>query len=127
MKNTDPDSEPVTTITSQLPEVNSKMDKRGRISHTKYEVTSKERKNILINLGDSSLLLYQFYLRMAAIPDASMEDVAAAEYLFWSIRKVRSIRKRLEKSGYFRKIIYKASSGKKTITYYISQDSVGNS
>ena len=103
------------------------MDKRGRVSHSKFEVSKKEREDILSNLGDSALLLYQFYLRMASIPDASMEDSDAAIYLLWNIRKVRRIRKQLENEGYFRKITYRANSGKKVCTYYISKESVDKS
>ncbi len=110
---------------NNIDEVNSKMDKRNRVSHTKYEVQEKERREILTSMGDATLLLYQYYLRMAAIPDATMEDSDAARYFDWSIRKVADNRKKLEKNGYFKKKTYKETTGNtRSITYYISKDAV---
>lgn len=105
-------------------EVNSKIDNRPKISTHRYEVLTKERSDILTLANNQALLLYEYYLRMASIPDAPMEDVDASEYFGWSASKVTRARLALEKLGYFKKIIYKSSAGKKTITYYVSKDAV---
>lgn len=111
-------------ISNLLYEGNSKMDKRNRITHTKYEVNKEERLDILTNSNEIALLLYQFYLRMAAIPDAFMEDKDAAAYFQWSVRKVATARKALEKLGYFKRITYSSSTGKKSVTYYLTKERV---
>lgn len=105
-------------------EVNSKVNKRNRIAHTKYEVQDSEREDIITNLSDAAFMLYQYYLRCASIDDIPMEDRNAQAYFKWSTSKVARARKQLEKAGYFKKIIYTATSGKRTITYYISKDRV---
>ena len=105
-------------------EANSKMDKRNRITHTKYEVQQKERLDILDNAGDQALLLYEFYLRMAAIPDATMEDSDVRRYFKWDLQKVARNRRALEKLNYFRKITYTSSNGRRSVTYYLTKDRV---
>ena len=105
-------------------EVNSKVNKRNRIAHSKYEVQLEERQDIITNLSDAAFMLYQYYLRCASIDDTPMEDDDAALYFGWSIRKVARARKQLENEGYFKKVVYSSSAGKKAITYYISKERV---
>ena len=114
----------IANITNSNSESNSKMDKRTRITHTKYEVNRKEREDILHNIGDSAFMLYQYYLRMAAIQDSFMEDSDASAYFGWAIRKVARNRKALEKAGYFKRIAYSSACGKKSITYYLTKERV---
>lgn len=109
------------------PEVNSRMTKSNRAVYTKYEVQKEERQDILKNLGDAALLLYQYYLRMESMQNIPMEDDEAAHYLLWSKRKTARIRKQLIKAKYFKKIVFISSKGKKTVTYYIGQEEVNKS
>ena len=111
-------------LPSIFSEVNSKVDKRNRIPQTKFEVTSAERYDIIDNAGDSAFMLYQYFLRMAAIPDAPMEDDNAAKYFSWSKRKVANNRKLLEALGYFKKITYCSRKGKRSVTYYLTKPRV---
>jgi len=90
----------------------------------KFEVTSAERYDIIDNAGDSAFMLYQYFLRMAAIPDAPMEDDNAAKYFSWSKRKVANNRKLLEALGYFKKITYCSRKGKRSVTYYLTKPRV---
>jgi len=111
-------------LPSIFSEVNSKVDKRHRIPQTKFEVTDYERYDIITNAGDSAFMLYQYYLRMAATPDAPMEDDNAATYFSWSKRKAATNRKLLEALGYFKKITYCSRKGKRSVTYYLTKPRV---
>ena len=93
---------------------------------TKFEPSDRERLDILKQANEQAFLLYQYYLRMASIGEQSMEDSAAAEYFNWSTRKVATARKALEKLGYFKRIIYTSSTGKKSVTYYVDKETVIN-
>ena len=113
-------------VLQKIPEVNSKVNKRNRIPHSKYEVQQEEKDDILTTLNDQAFMLYQYYLRMASIEDSFMEDSNAASYFKWKLQKVSRTRKLLEKAGYFKKITYTSNTGNKSITYYISKDRVNN-
>jgi len=102
------------------------VDRNNKIIHTKYEVTQTEREDIISSLGDAAFMLYQYYLRCASMTEVPMEDANAANYFKWSIRKVARARKLLETAGYFKKITYSSSVGKKAVTYYISKNRVAN-
>ena len=115
---------PTTILANQFNEVNSKVNKRNRVAHTKYEVQHAEREDIIANLSDAAFMLYQYYLRCASIDDTPMEDINASTYFGWSIQKVARARKQLENAAYFKKVIYTSTKGKKSVTYYLSQDRV---
>ena len=104
-------------------ETNSKTGRRQAVQ-TKYEPTNEERQDIIQTLSDSAFMLFQYYLRMATIPDSIMEDINAATYFHWDISKVSRLRRALEKENYFRRITFTANSGKKSTTYYIGKDIV---
>ena len=115
---------PRNVINITFDEAHYLMEKRKRIPATKYEVNADERHDILQNAGDQALLLYQYYLRMAAIPDSTIEDTDAMNYFGWSKAKVARNRRALEKLNYFRKITYTSSNGRRSVTYYLTKDRV---
>ena len=104
-------------------ETNAKTGRRQTV-HTKYEPTNEERQEIINEVSDSAFMLFQYYLRMATIPDSVMEDGNAATYFGWDITKVSRLRRALEKVKYFKKEVFTSSSGKKTTTYYVGKDIV---
>ena len=108
------------------PEIHCICEKKDKALYIKYYLSSEERKEIL-KLGEAACLLYEFYLRMASIPQQSMEDDVAIKYFGWNIHKVRRYRQVLHKNGWFNSVRFTYTNSNKGITYYVGKNAVRQS
>jgi len=99
-------------------EYTSKIDQKPVRKSNMYMLTEEERKEMLSTLGDSAVILYEFYLRKAGYSDYSFKDEDAARKLAWDISKVQRTRLKLVKAGWFYQSTGKLTNHKKiTVTY----------
>ena len=99
-------------------EFTSKIDQKPVRKSNMYMLTEEERKEMLVTLGDSAVILYEFYLRKAGYSDYSFKDTDAAKKLAWDISKVQRTRLKLVKAGWFYQSTGKLTNNKKiTVTY----------
>lgn len=108
----------------QLDEVNYHCHKQPNAFYTKYYLSNEQRVELGKAVGDAGLLLYEYYLRMAAIGTVPMTDETAALYFGWNTRKVRRYRRALEKIGWYANVRYSLHDGRKGMAYYIGKPTV---
>jgi hypothetical protein len=81
--------------------------------------------DIAAKLGDSAVLLYMHYLRMAATDHPVITDANAAVSLGWHERKAQKYRLALTRLGYYKQIHFTRTDGVKMIIYHVGQEAVG--
>lgn len=112
------------SLIASIQEINMQVKKQDNAFYTKYYLNGNERREIITVCGDSACLLYEYYLRLAAIEDVVITDEDAANYFSWSIQKVQKTRLKLEKAGWYKSVRYTLTDGRKGITYYIGKEAV---
>ena len=102
-------------------------DKNEKTIYMKYYVTHKEHIEIAQTIGDSAVLLYMYYLRMASTAHPVINDELAAQSLGWNARKVMRYRQLLVKDNWYREIKYSRPGGSRGVEYHIGKDAVKRS
>ena len=64
-------------------------------------LSAVEKKEIITTLGDPACLLMDFYLSKSSVPDYTFKDEAVVRAFGWTARKVKSIRQKLTRAGWY--------------------------
>lgn len=107
-----------------IDEINVHCDKKDKAMYLKYYLSADERRELIKEIGDPACMLYEYYLRMASIPNQVITDDLAADYFGWNTRKVKRYRQALTKAGWFDAAKYTIAKTRKGISYYIGKDAV---
>lgn len=89
-------------------------------------LTTADKKQLMQECGDASLILFEYYLSKAGIEEYDFADDKVAKSLGWGIRKVQETRKRLIKAGYFAQQHGKYSNGNKIVTTYLGKETINS-
>ncbi len=100
-------------------------EKKDKNLYMSYYVSHKEHLDIAQTIGDSAVLLYQHYLRMAAVTHPIITDESAAASLGWTPRKAKRYRLLLTRHKYYYQAKYKIN-GMPGIQYHIGQAAVSH-
>ncbi len=101
-----------------------KAEKKSTIHHNYYTHVS-ERKDIIFEVGDAGLLLYEYYLALAgANSKVEICDKAAASYFGWDISKAKRVRQKLTRKSWFKSENFIYSDGTKGTTYYLGKKEI---
>ena len=89
-----------------------------------YSLGHTERKTLIREIGIHSLVLFEYYLRLASTENALITDADAAEYFDWAPTTAKRHRLNLVKHGWL--AIEKAtlSNGRRVEVYYLGKDEV---
>lgn len=79
-------------------------------------LTLKQKKEVMKLVGDSGLVLLEFYLSKLNVPQYEYKDEKTAIALGWTVRKVLEYRLRLVKADLFKQESYGSGSRKAVIT-----------
>ena len=90
----------------------------------KYYISSDEHLEIAQTIGDSAVLLYMYYLRMAATEHPVITGEGAARSLGWTVRKARRYREELSKHRWFRQVKFTRPDKTKMINYHVGREAV---
>ena len=103
--------------------ITTKIKKKPNMKRTFTYVSSKERLQIIKNVGDAGALLFIYYVEKASTPNFTYPDSAAAKALCWKESKVQRVRLALIKEGWFKSIGYVNGTTKEKITvFYLGED-----
>jgi hypothetical protein len=105
-------------------EINIKMESR-KAQYSKFYLTQEERRALIQECGDSSVLLLEYYIRLAAVGDKEIIDSNTAKYFGWTVDKVRRVRRQLVAGGWFAHKRYRIDENTKGVTYYIGSHARG--
>lgn len=100
--------------------------KNEKTIYMKFYITHQEQLEITESIGDSAVLLYMYYLRMASLPHPVITDETAAKSLGWTPRKVKRYRLLLVKDGWYKESKYTRGNGTKGVEYHIGKDAVSH-
>ena len=90
---------------------------------TMIYLSIKEKKEVILECGDSALIMYDFYISKGGARDYQFSDGKTATALGWDERKAQRIRLKLEKSKYIKTIPFR--NGKKLhIVTYLGKENV---
>lgn len=112
------------TALEHFDEINVHCDKKDKAMYLKYYLSAEERRSLIQEVGDAACMLYEYYLRMASIPNQVITDDMAAEYFGWNTRKVRRYRQALTNAGWYDSARYTIAKVRKGISYYIGKEAV---
>lgn len=99
-------------------------DKSEKKLFMKYFISTTEHLDIAKQIGDSAVLLYIQYLRMATFTHPSITDEGVARSLGWTVRKTRRYREALIKLGYYKRVSFTRPDGNKMVVYHIGKEAV---
>lgn len=111
-------------ISGTIDEVNVHCDRKDKALYIKYYLSAVERRELIKTLGDPACMLFEYYLRMASIPNQIITDNLAAEYFGWNSRKVRRYRQALQQAGWYAHSKYSISKHRRGVSYYIGREAV---
>jgi len=112
------------SLSQTVDEINVHCEKQDKNLYIKYYLSTAERKELITELGDAACLLFEYYLRMASIPNPEISDQRAAAYFGWSTRKAQRYRQALQREGWFDLAKYNISRNRKGVSYYIGKKAV---
>ena len=78
-------------------------------------MTWTQKKEVIRDTNEVGLVLLEFYYSKAGLWDYGYADDKVAYALDWSITKVRDNRIKLEKTGYFHKVVVRGRKDTSTI------------
>ena len=107
-------------------EINVKLPHKKAAYYVRHYLNEQERRNLIQEVNDSGVLLYDYYLRLAAVGDVEITDERAAEYFGWPQSKAKRTRLQLVKKGWFKESRYTIEKVRKGVTYYLGKDSVAS-
>lgn len=99
-------------------------EKNTKGLYMKYYIANQEHLAIAQDIGDSAVLLYMYYLRMATTEHPVITDIGAAKSLGWTERKARRYRGELTKHGWYKQVKFTRPDGTRMITYHIGREAV---
>lgn len=99
-------------------------DKPIKKLYLKYHISSKEHLQIAEQIGDSGVLLFMHYLRMASLDHPVITDAGVAASLGWTERKARRYRGELTKFGWYKEVRFTRPDGTKMVNYHIGKEAV---
>lgn len=117
----------LSTTSKPADEISIRCRKNPKEIYSKYFISDIERKHLIKDLGDAACMLYEYYLRMAAVGNRELCDILAADYFGWNTYKVKRNRLALARAGWFRQVRSSFSDGRKGLTYYIGEEAVTES
>ena len=88
-------------------------------SRKMYVPTMEEKVAIMKDCKETGLVLLEHYANMKS--NASFSDQAVASNLCWNWTKVQRVRISLEQNGYFKRINFSSSNGRKLTRYIIGK------
>ena len=94
-------------------------------AHRKYYVKDTERRELISEVKETGLILYEYFLSLISRPGSTeITDDDTAAYFGWDLAKVRRVRQNLIRFGWFRSESFTYSGGRKGSTYYIGKEAV---
>ncbi len=91
--------------------------------NTMFYLGLKEKKEVILECGDSALVMYEFYISKGGMKDYMFSDKKTGMALGWNESKVKRIRLKLEKHRYIKTLTFKNPKGKFIVTY-LSKENV---
>ena len=84
-----------------------------------------EKVVLMKECGDAAVILLEFYMSKAGMPGYVYTDQKSATALKWTVAKVRFVRGKLQKAGYYcMKSVRHVRSRKRILIFYIGKDAV---
>ena len=105
-------------------EFTTKADRQSSKKVTNMYLTLKQKKELIKTVGDSGLILMEYYLLKAGIPNFEFTDGKTASALGWKERKVQINRLKLTKAGWYYETSGRYSDGRHLTTYYLGEDEI---
>lgn len=91
-------------------------------SFRNYYVTDRERRDLISEVKETGLVLFEYLLSLVKKDDAEeITDKSIATYFGWDTAKAKRIRQSLIKKGWYRSESFTYSSGRKGTTYYLGK------
>ena len=90
----------------------------------KYALKHQERKDLIKECGVTGLVLFEYYLRIAAMEDKAFLDEAAAEYFGWSRITAKRHRLALVRAGWVLLEKAKTNTGNRIQIAHLGRDEV---
>jgi len=106
-----------------IKEYPTRAKKSTRKSTTMY-LKLTEKKELIQECGDAALILYEYWLLKAGIPDFQFTDYKSAKALGWSQSKATQIRLKLTKADYFHEASARYTDGRHVTTSYLGKEMV---
>lgn len=106
-----------------MPEVHIEFD-WGEFEVIQRILKENVQRDLIAEVGDVGVLLYQFYLRRSTKNNYTFPDEDAAKYFGWDIKKVARTRRKLMKAHWFHQRSGKYSNGTKIFTTYLGKKEV---
>jgi hypothetical protein len=94
------------------------------VLHIKYYVSPQERRNLIQQVKEAGLALFEYYLSLSSKGKQLISDDVTAEHFGWDVAKAKRLRQNLTKAGWFRSESFTYSGGRKGITYYLGKAAV---
>lgn len=96
-------------------------------SYRKYYVTDRERRELISEVKETGLVLFEYLLSLVQKDEAEeITDKSIATYFGWDSAKAKRIRQSLIKKGWYRSESFTYSGGRKGTTYYLGKYQVQN-
>lgn len=105
-------------------EINVKLPPKKTSIYLKYYLSESERKELIDSIGDSAVLLFEYYVRLASVGDQTITDKKTSEYFGWTTYKAKRIRLALIKNGWFKESSYTLDKHRKGVSYYLGKEAV---
>ena len=106
------------------PEIKFIREKTREPFYTKFTLRKQERWDLIREIGEHGLVLFEMYLRMAAIENIELTDEDAAIYFGWNIHTASRYRRALVKGGWLHVEKARSSNGQLIVLYYLGKDEV---
>jgi hypothetical protein len=91
-------------------------------SYRKYYVTDRQRRELISEVKETGLVLFEYFLSLIQKDDAEeITDQRIATHFGWDLAKAKRIRQSLIKNGWYRSECFTYSGGRKGTTYYLGK------
>ena len=87
-------------------------------------LTEKERREVILDVGDNALILYEHYINKGNIKDYEFTDLKNANALGWKESKAKRLRWILQQNGYIHTAVFTHSTTRRVTHTYIGKDNV---
>jgi hypothetical protein len=94
------------------------------VLHIKYYVSPHERRDLIQEVKEAGLSLFEYYLSLISKGEQLISDDVTAKHFGWDVAKAKRLRQNLIKAGWFRSESFTYSGGRKGITYYMGKAAV---
>lgn len=95
---------------------NTESLRQAKRKNSMVYLTLAQKKEVMKLVNDAGLILLEFYLAKANVPQYEYRDDKTALALGWTVRKVQDTRRKLESKDLFSQEVYGSGTRKAVIT-----------